>query len=274
MVTTLHTGIGTYSRGTGVRARAMWLAYRRLVLRSPRPVYVAISDAVLDSFRPFLPPGVETLVIENGVPLRAMHPTTPEERLEARASLGLPPDGCVIAYVGRMRPEKGHVCLVEAFGRGLRDLPDAYLVLAGDGPERPAVERALAQAGLGDRIRQLGTVDKPDTVLRASDLFAIPSTREGFGLVVIEAFAFGLPVVASAVDALPALVADGRNGVLVPPSDPIALGRALRAIVTDAHYRARLAEGARAKDLTPWSIERAARAYEDLYRRLAPPAHM
>jgi len=232
----------------------------------------AISQAVLDSFVPFLAPNARTLVIQNGVPLSSMRPPTPDERRSARRTLGTPEGAFIIACVGRLRPEKGHADLIRAFHEGLRDTPRAHLVIAGDGPQSGHLAALVRKLDLSARVRLLGTIDSPYELLRAADVFALASLREGFGLAVIEAMAFGLPVVATRADALPSLVANGREGLLAPPGDTRVLAEHLRAVATDDALRARLAGGVRAKDLTEWSIEHTTRSYEALYAELAAKA--
>jgi glycosyltransferase involved in cell wall biosynthesis len=146
----------------------------------------------------------------------------------------LPPDVAdpdeppTILYAGRLSPEKGVLELVEAAD----GLP---LVVAGDGPLRDRVPHALGFVPHGD-LRRLYS--------RAA-LVAVPSYREGFGIVCLEAMAHARPVVASAVGGLLDLVVDGETGILVPPGDVAALRRALRELLADRELRRRMGEAGR-----------------------------
>jgi glycosyltransferase involved in cell wall biosynthesis len=127
--------------------------------------------------------------------------------------------------------------------------PGALYVHLGDGPERAALERFA-----GPRVRLLGRAadDVRADLYAAADLFVMPYRArvgdvEGFGLVAAEAMLAGLPVVATAVDAVPEVVRDGVGGRLVPPEDPAALADAILSLLSDPDARRRLGEGARAE---------------------------
>ncbi|HEU0130580.1 MAG TPA: glycosyltransferase family 4 protein [Mycobacteriales bacterium] len=139
-----------------------------------------------------------------------------------------------VAWVGLMVPVKRLDVLVAA----LRSLPGVEATFAGDGPSRPAAE---------GRIRMPGFVSDVRPVLAAADVLALPSAAENCPLVVLQAMAAGLPIVASRVGGVPELVADGETGLLVPPGDPVALAAALRSLLGDAGLRARMGAAGRAR---------------------------
>jgi len=117
---------------------------------------------------------------------------------ELRHSLGLPEDAFVIGHVGRMSPEKNHKFLLTLAQALVTRMPETYLVLVGDGPVRRQVEKWIEQKGLTERVRLLGSRrDVPALMMNLFDLFLFPSIYEGLPLVVIEAQAAGLPIVAS-----------------------------------------------------------------------------
>ena len=201
--------------------RVPWLA--RLVLRRARAV-VAVSHALADEARRL--GASEVRVVPNGVEL----PAEPGEEAD-------PP---YVLFAGRLSPEKGVLELVEA----ANGLP---LVVAGDGPLRDRVPQArgvLPRAEL-------------DALLAGAAVVAVPSRREGFGLVAAEAMAHGKPVVASAVGGLLDLVVDGETGLLVPPGDVAALRAALERLLGDAQLRRRLgaAGRARARERLSWDAQ-------------------
>jgi L-malate glycosyltransferase len=271
-VVTLHTTAEGYAHGPGLRARAMWLEWRRAMGSARGVAFVAISQAVLESFLPYLPSDRPREVIENGIPLPRPGTVDRATREAARLALGVPPDAFVAVSIGGLRREKGQADLLVGFARELADQPGARLLVAGDGPERGRLETLHRELGLGGRARLLGIVADPSALWHAADVLVLPSHREGFGLVLVEALAAGIPVVATAVDAVPGLISDGVEGLLVPARQPGALGAALRRVVVEPGLQERLRHGAQAKDLSSWSIERTARAYEDLFLRLAGEA--
>ena len=150
-----------------------------------------------------------------------------------------------IAFVGRLAPQKSVPTLVAA--TSLLARRDAHVVLVGDGPDRPAVEREIAARGLGDRVRVIGFVPhaRVPAVLQHADLLVLPSVYEELGSVLLEAMQAGLPVVATRTGGIPDVVTDGVTGLLVPPSDPAALGRAIDRVLGSPELARRLADAGR-----------------------------
>lgn len=161
-----------------------------------------------------------------------------------------------ILTVGRLAEEKNHALLVEALA-WLRRRVDARLVILGEGPLRPQIERRAAALGLGDAVRLPGFVADPWPAYRAADLFALSSDYEGFSNVIVEALATGLPVVSTDCPSGPREVLDGGAfGRLVAPGDAEALGAAMLEALTRPRDPERLR--ARAREFT---VARAAGAY-------------
>ena len=140
-------------------------------------------------------------------------------------------------FVGRLRIRKGVEVLLEAMKR----LPDARLLIAGDGEHRASLERRAAELELGAAVRFLGRCDASRVrgLLRRARALVVPSIYEGMPLVVLEAMEAGVPVIASAVSGIPEVVEDGETGWLVPPEEPAALADALAAAWTDPAEAAR-----------------------------------
>lgn len=152
-----------------------------------------------------------------------------------------PGPGCHFIAVGRLDPQKGFDLLIEAFGQ-LAD-PGARLTIFGEGPERQALEGLIARAGLSDRVRLPGIAHGPQEWLGAGDVLVVSSRYEGFSNVVAEATCSGLPVVSFDCPYGPSeMIVEGRNGLLVPPGDVAALGRAMARLAGDAVLRARLGQ--------------------------------
>jgi glycosyltransferase involved in cell wall biosynthesis len=130
---------------------------------------------------------------------------------------------------------------------------------------RPALERQAHALGIGSQVRFLGHREDVPRVLHESDLFVLPSRSEAFPNGVVEAMAAGLPVVASDVGGIPELVADGRNGVLVPVGDSARLAAALLRLIDEPATAAAMAAEARATIEGGYSFERMVAAFEALY---------
>ena len=173
----------------------------------------------------------ELTVVPNGVDVDLFGGARPAE---------LPP-GRRILFVNRLEPRKGFAVAVRAFVLLAEEVPDAILVVAGDGPERSAAEEL--PAALRDRVLMLGTVshDRLPPYHAAADLFIGPAVGgESFGIVLVEAMAAGLPVVASDIPGYREVVRDGTDGLLVPPKDPAALASSVRRILADPRLANRL----------------------------------
>ncbi len=151
-------------------------------------------------------------------------------------------EGDALVFAGRLGPQKAIGVLLDA----LVEAGGVDLLVAGDGPERQALERQSATLGLDGRVRFLGSVPR-ETVLRlfrAADASVLPSAWENFPHTVVEALAVGCPVIATAVGGVPEVVRDGENGLLVPPNDSAALRAAIARFFSETHLRERLAAAA------------------------------
>jgi phosphatidylinositol alpha-1,6-mannosyltransferase len=191
-----------------------------------------------------IPPGVDTGAV---APLKA------PERRAARARLGLPATAPIVASVSRLVPRKGMDVLIEAANRLAPSYPDLVVAIGGDGRERHHLER-LAADSLVD-VRVFGRVSDDDraALLGAADVFVMACRnrwggleQEGFGIVFLEAAAFGVPQVAGDSGGAPEAVLDGVTGLVVKdPSDPGAVAEAIRTLLADPPLRRRMGRAAR-----------------------------
>ena len=193
---------------------------------------------------------------------------------ERLASLGLLHAAPVFLSVGRLEANKGFDVLVAALVRAAPALPDSWAwVLAGDGPARGTLVRALAEAGLGGHAVLAGRVDDADlhSLYAVADWFVHPTRYEGSSIVTLEAMAHGLPVLASRAGGLPDKVEDGVTGFLVPPGDPAALGA--RLLDTEAVDGRAFGEAGRRLCDKRFSWDVVAPQYIALYERLSRGPH-
>lgn len=152
---------------------------------------------------------------------------------ELRQSLGIAPAERIIVSVGRLSREKGHADLIEALRMLLAAgrCRDCRLLLVGDGGEREALRRRAS--GLGDRVVFAGHQPDPWPYFCLGDLFVLPSYTEGSPLVLFEAMAAGLPIVATCVGGVPEIVEDQRTAILVPPLQDKLLADAVAEVLSD-----------------------------------------
>ena len=168
-------------------------------------------------------PADRVSVIPNAVDVAAFPPRDVAARSALRSSLGLDEDTFVLGYLGALSTEKRPMLAVEA----VAERPDAHLLLAGDGPLRAELEEAAAALAPG-RVHLLGAVRRPAEMLSSIDALLLPSQTEGMPASLIEAALVGAPVVATAVGAVPELVAELGCGTVVPADDPSAFVQAVR----------------------------------------------
>jgi glycosyltransferase involved in cell wall biosynthesis len=158
-----------------------------------------------------------------------------------------------LLFVGRLVPAKGVPFLLEIIAR----IDDAILDIAGDGPERKLLEAKAASLGIGGRVHFLGYQSQRQVreLLRQADIFVMASFAEGLPVVLMEAMAAGVPVVATRIAGIPELVDDGRNGFLVPPGDPEKAATAVRQLLEDSELRNRFATTGRDKVEREFNLE-------------------
>ncbi len=179
---------------------------------------------------------------------------------------GIGPSDRVCACVARLHPQKGLEDLIAAAGL-LRNERSLHIVVAGDGPERTGLQRAIDRASLTERIHLLGHRPDVPALLARADLFVLSSRFEGLPSAVIEAMAAELPVVATDVGGVDELVDDGVTGWLVPPAAPVAMADALRvALGAD---RSDIGAAGRRRAEAMFAAPVMARHFDALYRELA-----
>jgi len=209
----------------------------------------------------------KVMQIDNGIDVDVFVP--PQDRQACRQALGLSDlAGPVLGFVGRLSPEKGLHHLLPALTRP--GLAQVQLLLAGDGPERQAIESQITALGLGSRVRLLGYRRDTLAIYHALDALVLPSTLEAFPMVLLEAMATGLPVIASAVGEIPRIV-NPACGWLTGPGDTDALAHAMQsAFAMSADQRALMARAARARVVEEFSSATMARRYVQVYRGQCP----
>ena len=225
VVATFHASI-VRSRAYRIAAPALRPLYRRLAAR------IAVSEEARRTVEEIFGGGLR--VIPNGVDW-SQFSTLP------------PPDGSLIVFIGRMERRKGAAVLVDAFTRLRERVPDAELLLVGEGPERRAVEAAVPVA-MRDAVMFAGRVAPAELgeVFRRSAVACAPSLGgESFGIVLLEAMSAARPVVASSIPGYAAVVRDGVDGILVPPGDPAALAAALERVLADPSRAREMGEAGR-----------------------------
>lgn len=224
--------------------------------------------------------GPEPLRIPYGVDVARFRPLDEEERRDARDRLarrhGVPGEVPWVLAVGRLVHKKGFDRLIDAMPRLLSSVPQARVMIAGEGPLEEELRRRAAAAGVAGSLHLLGAVSHADTprYYGAADVVAVPSVHgprgnvDGLPNVLLEALASGRPVVASRVAGIPDVVRSGDNGILVEEGDAEGLGEALGRLLCRPERRRSLGAAARRRAEVELGWDRIAERFERLYERV------
>jgi glycosyltransferase involved in cell wall biosynthesis len=218
----------------------------------------AARDSLLDDEKPDLQ---RVFVLSNGV--------------DVDRFLTLPPPAgparCIGA-VANLRQVKGLDVLIDAAARLQDDFPDLTFRVAGEGDERPNLQRQIREAGLEGRFHLAGSQRDIPAFLAGLDVAVLPSRAEGMPNAVLEYMAAARPLVATKVGAVREMIHDGKHGLLVSPDDPAALAAAIARLVTQPLLARRLGEAARERACAQYSRAAMVRRFEAFYTHLVSPA--
>ena len=201
----------------------------------------------------------------NGVDASRFRPDA-SAREKVRVQAGVPPQAVVFLYLGRFSRDKGLRELARAFAHIGKDVPDAWLMLVGPDEDGIAEEIREACGSAAGRLRILGYTREPEYFMAAADVFVLPSYREGFGSVILEAAAAAVPAIGTRVYGVTDAVVEGKTGFLVPVRDASALAERMRQLAGDAPLREEMGRAARARalrDYRPEDLTRAMLGYHE-----------
>ncbi|MCP1583565.1 glycosyltransferase [Pseudoxanthomonas mexicana] len=227
---------------------------------------VAVCEAARQRFAADgMRPRRALLSVPNGIRLERFRPADDVARQSLVAELGLPTGSRIIGTVGRLQPVKDHALLLRAFAKVRVQVPDAALVIVGDGPLRAALEAQAEQAGLSDAVRFMGDRHDVPRLLTGMEVFALTSTSEGYSVALLEACASSLPIVATDVGGNREIVRHGINGRLVPSGDTAAIATALIALLRGGEQAAAMGRAGYAWAQAEASFRTMAERYHGLY---------
>ena len=211
-------------------------------------------------------PASKVRVISNGVDTNRFHPDVSGTgiRNELRIPAGTPVAGIVAA----LRPEKNHQALLQAMSIVRQSVPDAQLLVVGDGPERPALEARTHELGLESAVRFLGTRSDIPELLAAMDVFILTSHMEANPVSILEAMATGKPVIAPRVGSIPDSVADGQTGFLTEPGNVPQVAARLQDLLLHSDRASAMGQLGRALVERRWSLENMVEGYQRLIEEI------
>ncbi len=178
----------------------------------------------------------------------------------------------VLGMVGRLVPQKSHATALYALPLIRQRIPQVRLVIVGDGPLREPLKTLAAQLQVTAHVDLVGYQPQAGEWMRQFDLLVHPSLHEGFGLVLLEAMAARLPIVATRVSAIPEIVIDGKTGLLIPPNDPPALAQAVIQLLTNPEQRAGMGAAGYARLVQEFTVAQMVERTANLYQSLLSSA--
>lgn len=244
------------------RRLRLYGALDRLVLRRFDGI-IAVSDAVRERLLAARVNPEKIRMIRNGVDLRRYRThTRPQTAACARTGLR-------IGFAGRLSYEKGPDVFLRAAAQVLRVRPETSFFIAGDGPERAALDRLIADLNLSNSVTMLGRCNDMREFYNSIDVMALSSRTEGLPVALLEAMASGLPVIATRVGAVPQVIRENETGLLVEPGYHTELAESMLRLLDDPALRARLGTAAQELVAREYSSERMAAEHLDFYARAA-----
>lgn len=183
-------------------------------------------------------------LVYNGIDVSSCRMTKdPDSKSEIKRQLGLD-NKFVIGIIARLSPVKGHKFLISAFKEILKVTSNAVLFIVGDGPDKNNLLRLVKKLDISDHVVFHPSVENTREMLKAIDIFCMPSLKEGLGLSILEAFASGIPVIASSIGGIKEIVEHKKTGILVAPSDEGAIKDAVIDLIADSELRKHMVENA------------------------------
>jgi glycosyltransferase involved in cell wall biosynthesis len=186
-----------------------------------------------------------------------------------KQSLGIPADCKVIGIVARLDPVKNHGMLLRAFKMVLARVPETYLLIVGDGPERQQLQTIAESLGIIDRTIFLGARQDIPELLHTFDIFALPSFSEGMSITLIEAMGAGIPIVATRVGGNAEVVTDQKTGYLIQNDDAQEMADKLSTLLQDEHLRQMMGRAGYQRTHKIFSLDKTVNTYTELYFKVS-----
>lgn len=261
--------------GGAARTIAAFVALRNRLLRRADH-FISLSNEMRDELSVHGVAEAKITAIPNSVDTARFRPVSATEKRARRGALGLPETGPIIVFAGRLLAPKGVLDLAHAWAAIAPDHQDATLVIVGSGTGlmhdcEAELHACIERFGLGRQVVTTGFVDNVEDYLQASDIFALPTMDEAFGLALVEAMACGIAAVASRIGGIKDIIDPEENGLLIEPRDRAALEAALRRLLAEPDLRQRLATAAMATVASRYRTDAVLESYASLFRRLAEP---
>ena len=254
----VHTEHGKHYPGRfRVRCLSRW------AVRSADQFFCVSKDIANGIERWRIAPSSKIRVVANGIDLDRFQNQVASQKL--RGSLGIPAGAPVIGTIGRLTEVKRQNLLIRSFSRLRDSIPAAHLLLVGDGDLRQELEALVGQLNLAHVVRFVGYQSKPELYWGAMNVFALTSRSERMPLVVLEAWAAGVPIIASRVGGLTEMIDDGKNGLLFESGDEDALARGLGHLLSEPELTRQLVDNGTRRVEAEFSSRQMVQTYQRHY---------
>ena len=246
-----------------IRARRIYRLYTLIFYQKLISIfvdyYIAVSYKLAERLKKNVISENKVKVVQNSVNVEDFRHNDDGDLLKSELkNIG---DKGVVLTVARIDKLKGHKYLIEAAPL----VPDTIFLLAGDGPERAAMEKKARDLKVADRVVFLGQRNNIPELLNACDFFVLPSLLEGLPLSVLEAMSASKPVIATDIDGINEIIIDGENGLLVPPADSKALAEKIKLLLSDKSLASRLAVSGKETIIKNFTSEKMVKGVTDIY---------
>jgi glycosyltransferase involved in cell wall biosynthesis len=263
----VHTEHGNhFSRSEGWLSDLKQALLYRLAFRRIERVFCVSTEIADVMKRRRIAPSSKIAVVTNGVGLESFADLPSSE--QARQTFGIPIDAFVLGTVGRLVEVKRQEFLLRGAARLRERIPNLWVLLVGDGPERCRLEGVAKELGLGDRCVFAGFQSRPEIGLRAMDVFALTSRSEGLPVSLLEAWACGIPIAAAAVGGIPDVVAHEKMGMLFEGGNEPEFCDAIERLFTDRELSAAIKRAAGKEVQEKFSHQQMMNTYEREYRKI------
>ncbi len=248
-----------------LKERMVWLADN--LLNRWADAFIGVSDDMSEKLAIRGIPRDKIHTVRNGINLSAVKPSLSPATI--KRNLGISDDIRLIGTVGRLVEVKGHDDLISALPRILREVPNAGVVIVGDGRCIELLRRQVEELRISDRVFLLGRITPPFDIMSACEVGVFPSLAEAIGLAMLEFMALKIPIVATDVCGIPEVINSEDVGILTPPKDPSNLADSIIRVLKDKQLSRRLSENGRKRVEEEFTTEHMVRQTEKIWEQYA-----
>lgn len=254
-----------HDMGMHLKGRRMNYLYRLSLLRTDAAIAVCEAAKARFVSTNSIPPNLIS-VINNGIPATDANKECSEKSIETKKQLNLPTNGTIVGSVGRLNAVKDYGTLIRAFSKVQKEIPDAKLVIIGDGPERNELQTLIDTLKIGESVTLLGERNDIEKILKQIDVFALTSLTEGFSVALVEAAWAGLATIATDVGGNREIVLNNTTGFLAEPKNIDDIESKIKTLLKNKNLRETFGERARLRAQSNWTVEKMRESYELIYK--------